>query len=107
MELARRAPSPPCHGMPRMKTPLPGAVNQGNQQLQPVRPLLVPAAAWELEEGSQPASALRWGIEPREGDAPGARAASTCLWGSGQAQQKVSSTTGFTASRRHAGSSGE
>lgn len=39
------------------------SVNQGNVLLQPARPLLVPAAVWELKEGSQPAPALRWGIK--------------------------------------------
>lgn len=45
------------------ETPPKTFVNQGNVLLQPARPLLVPAAVWELKEGSQPAPALRWGIK--------------------------------------------
>lgn len=57
-------PTRPRHAL--HETPPKTSVNQGNVLLQPARPLLVPAAVWELKEGSQPAPALRWGIKALE-----------------------------------------
>lgn len=57
-------PTGPQHAL--HENPRKASVNQGNVLLQPLRPLLVPAAVWELKEGSQPAPALRWGIKALE-----------------------------------------